>query len=68
MIVNAKKCDRCGRYYECNKRFPETGYKSQKIIGIAAIRKNGSWYKQYDFCDDCLADFFEFMNGVKPNA
>lgn len=52
--MNAKKCDRCGKLYECE------GHKLMKIgevttYGIAWEFQFGS--SSIDLCSDCLNDF-----------
>ena len=62
----AKKCDRCGKYYDKN-----TGYK-QKVRGtyyyedgmcFTTVTDACADYK--DLCDDCLEELHMFLNGAK---
>ena len=65
-MATAKKCDRCGKYYDKN-----TGYK-QKVRGkyyhedgmcFTTVDGVGSNYK--DLCDDCLEKLHMFLDGAK---
>ena len=64
--MEAKKCDRCGKFYTENKAYeierndPCVG---GVVAGIATCDKNGYCNKYFDFCDNCLTDFFEFLKG-----
>lgn len=63
-MANAKKCDRCGKYYENNEehRFIHSG----KIIGmVKKVSADGTNSISYDLCDSCLTDFGLFMDGLK---
>ena len=58
-MADAKKCDRCGGFYEEKDR-------SFKVNGCLASRvrilgTNGSFIGDYDLCDQCARDFFHFL-------
>ena len=60
----AKKCDRCGNYYDENKheRFI-FGYRVKKItLGT----NDKMLYRDFDLCDDCFDAFYKFM-GIKED-
>ena len=49
-MADAKKCDRCGKFYEGN----EVRYSEK---GLVVCNK----HYEYDLCEDCLKDLDEFM-------
>lgn len=64
-MANAKKCDRCGAYYEKNQKF-RLGKTSLDIKdGIMFTGANGSYTDQIDLCDDCIEKLDIFLNGVE---
>ena len=72
-MADAKKCDRCGKYYDKNERhtnphqFEDGCVCTAGPIEIEYMAKIGiatKWRKiveEYDLCDDCIDDFKEFM-------
>lgn len=56
----ARKCDRCGKFYEKNrvKWFFNGGSITR---GINVINKNNLISAEYDLCDSCIEDFRDFM-------
>ena len=58
-MAEAFKCDRCGRYYVS---------ESRKIKEVTYESWSGSTYKNYDLCEECMADFYEFIKGVPPKT
>lgn len=65
-MATAKKCDRCGKYYDDNQQYPgsHNGYKSI-IDGMSFTMKNGSLEQTYDLCDDCITLLKEWLKGEK---
>ena len=65
-MATAKKCDRCGKYYDDNKQYPAShnGFKSY-IDGMAFTTKNGSLGQTYDLCDECITLLKEWLKGEK---
>lgn len=65
-MASAKKCDRCGKYYDKNEQHQacSNGYKSI-INGVAFTMKNGELAETYDLCDDCIARMKEWLKGEK---
>lgn len=63
--MQAKKCDRCGKYYSCyHDSYPIS--KSNKVNGIMLIdiNDNGERYMRhnsFDICQDCMRDFTEWL-------
>ena len=59
-MANAKKCDRCGKYYtDKDKKFTINGYS---IYSIGLRTKQGYMELVYDLCDDCTKDLFHFLS------
>lgn len=67
-MATAKKCDRCGKYYDKN-----TAYK-QNVCGRAYF-EDGMCFTTVaelcgsakDLCDDCLNKLHMFLNGAELN-
>ena len=64
--VNAKKCDRCGNYYDKNQQTlkPYDG----TLSGVAFVRSGnvGNRYiQERDLCDECLEDFKRYLMGAE---
>lgn len=55
----AKKCDRCGKYYDGNKKYDLHNY--EKVDGI---RFTSGVYqsRRMDICDDCLSGLRSYLN------
>lgn len=64
-MANAKKCDRCGAYYEKNEsmKVSHNGVKTV-IDSVCTYTKTGYIYKDYDLCDNCVNDFINFICGA----
>lgn len=63
-MANAKKCDRCGSYYDKNTKHRTTGRVIGGMIsGIQTETRLGEKDCSYDLCDDCITDLFEFLDG-----
>ena len=60
-MANAKKCDRCGKFYVENASFPVDQHGDHYIGGVMTMTTSGFHHKNYDLCDDCLKDFNEFI-------
>lgn len=60
----ARKCDRCGQYYDKNSKHETSNKVYNGIIGgvatTDAFLKNVD--KNYDLCDDCIGELFRFLN------
>ena len=51
-MANAKKCDRCGAYYDVNTA---TSTKGKYIRGVNFVRTVQDWTTDYrDLCDSCM--------------
>lgn len=51
-MANARKCDRCGRYYDLPRFEPEL-----KAVRYIHMRGN----KIYDLCEDCTESLEQFL-------
>lgn len=60
-MANAKKCDRCGSYYDHNVRVraPKGGF----LGAIETLTSNMNDIKCYDLCDNCAEDLMRFIAG-----
>ena len=67
-MASAKKCDRCGKYYDANifhnPRSVEQDYRH--IGGVKTSVVEGMWTDEsFDLCDYCIDDFYNFINEFK---
>lgn len=60
--MNAMKCDRCGSYFDSNKLKIKGGNCSGEPFGYISLRGEKNYCCQYDLCDDCVVDFFQWVN------
>lgn len=65
-MANAKKCDRCGAYYDCNSEYSRM-IANEKVYysGVALVTTGGHRVDIRDFCDSCMADFKKFLGVEK---
>ena len=61
----AKKCDRCGKFYEYyagrNTEFKKSG-KSNGLVLLDYDTKGGYWVnKSYDLCPECMRKLEAFL-------
>ena len=63
-MAAAKKCDRCGKYYDKNEQYPcsVNGFKSV-TDGMAFTNKNGDAFDEHDLCDDCITLLKKWLKG-----
>jgi hypothetical protein len=65
-MANAKKCDRCGEFYEKNVRYELTaGGRKTVIDGVCKTTSNECTVDYMDLCDDCLSALDNFLNMVE---
>lgn len=65
-MASAKKCDRCGRYYDRNTKYKANGHSNHNLDGVATTNTVGMVERSYDLCDECITEFFEqFLTGGK---
>lgn len=59
--MNAKKCDRCGVYYD--KNINTFGFENKPLTQVIAIHfATGTTSRHYDLCDDCMKKFlYDFI-------
>lgn len=64
-MANAKKCDRCGAYYDKNEKFKLKKTPADIKDGIMFTGLNGYNGAQIDLCDDCIEKLDIFLSGVE---
>ena len=67
-MASAKKCDRCGNYYDENTKYfvEEVGICKIHISGISTLQSLGIMHPmntdtKYDLCDECLESFYNWL-------
>ena len=66
-MANAKKCDRCGDYYDANTKYEIPSYlNTRHAIGISTLVSSDLNYPtepgiRYDLCDKCLESFYNWL-------
>ena len=60
-MANAKKCDRCGKYYMDGEKTAHDadGYY---IGGITTLSIKGNSITKYDLCDNCIKKLMIFLD------
>lgn len=59
-MATARKCDRCGKYYDENKKYRyDLGIGT--VIGLRFETLNGNISSRIDLCDECLGKIKEFL-------
>ena len=59
--MNAKKCDRCGKYFD----------ETEEYLGIEITHIVDNWRSrgfEFDLCKDCQQDFKNFTNNYKKEG
>ena len=69
-MSNAKKCDRCGSYYEFNKTKHQLkrsyGFGGLfKVIGVDIIAENGIFHR-IELCDECIDSLWLDFLSLNP--
>lgn len=60
-MSKAKKCDRCGKFYEKNVVMKSKGsVLGSTIGGIKTVTKDGITDEHFDLCDDCIKSLFRW--------
>ena len=62
-MATAKKCDRCGKYYENNEPYIIGYGQISAIDGIAFTLKDGGFVGGYDLCDECIHLLEKWLKG-----
>lgn len=61
-MSKAKKCDRCGKFYEKNAVMESKGsVLGSTIGGIKTVTKDGRTDEDFDLCDDCIKRLGEWI-------
>lgn len=61
-MAQAKKCDRCGAFYENNTRYPVSIRSCKTAIdGITFSTRNDDTVGYMDLCDDCITELKAFL-------
>lgn len=60
-MATARKCDRCGKYYDENKKYV-CGLGRVQIIGLCFAAINDNYSSKIDLCDECLGKVKELLN------
>ena len=55
----ARKCDRCGKYYDENKKYV-CGFAMETVIWLRFETLSGN-SSRIDLCDECLGKIKEFL-------
>lgn len=64
--MNAKKCDICGKFYECyagHQVFKEGSGANALSLFDAYPSSNCCTRREYDLCQDCMQKIWEFIEG-----
>lgn len=61
-MANAKRCDRCGKYYDEN--YHDRYIMGHTIIQLRLATELPNNYRPYDLCDCCFDDLYDFL-GIK---
>lgn len=66
-MSKAKKCYRCGKFYEKNVVIESKGSAfGDTIGGIKTVTKEGRTDEDFDLCDDCVKSLYEWKG--KPEV
>ena len=67
--MNAKKCDRCNKFYDAYTPDGDT-YRSNMLIFAEDIMDRGfpsyCEHRQFELCPECMKDAIKFMNEKLP--
>ena len=64
-MANAKRCDRCGKFYDKNLKYRGRKASDEFRSGVAYVTSHGFYGNTIDLCDDCLTKLDRFLGGVK---
>lgn len=62
-MATAKKCDRCGKYYDHNEPYLIGNGRISAIDGIAFTLKDGGVIDGVDLCDECIKLLEKWLKG-----
>ena len=61
-MSNAKKCDRCGKYYtDCKDMSLRHRDRTVDYITLGSLY-NGGHGIEFDLCNDCVTELFKFLH------
>ena len=63
LMAQARKCDRCGKFYE--KNFETANKSKTTVAGVCFITTQDLSIEDKDLCDDCIVQFKKFMAGCE---
>lgn len=58
-MANAKKCDRCGAYYDHNNGVESI--RGNFVVGVKVVTTIDVSHKSFDLCDDCIEKLYGFL-------
>lgn len=64
-MANAKRCDRCGKFYDKNLKYRGRNATDEFRDGITYTTTYSARTSQIDLCDDCLTKLDRFLGGTK---
>lgn len=65
-MANAKKCDRCGKFYEKNILYTKKCRNSTvHVDGICMTTTSNDNVDYMDLCDDCIHKLGLFLSGIE---
>ena len=59
--MDAYKCDRCGKFYCKNTEVKTKCAVHGEYVQMVATISGGMHDEYFDLCDDCVKEFFDFM-------
>ena len=60
-MAMAKKCDRCGKFYENYPTGNKSQYNALRIIQRNSIGETINGYTTYDLCPECMDELVKSM-------
>ena len=63
-MAAAKKCDRCGKYYDANRGPKSVNGVYVTGISVNAQTRSSAYFRNdFDFCDECINKLYRFLLG-----
>lgn len=63
--MNAKKCDRCGKFYDKNNNHYDKEHSCYTLAGITGFTCFNALCSRlafrYDLCDSCICEFMKWI-------
>ena len=60
-MADAKKCDRCGKYYDRSLKDKSFKVNGETVYKAALINFSDGHIGEYDLCDQCARDLFHWL-------